>query len=403
MKKLNLAIVSPFPPSKGTLNEYAFHLVKHLNQKPEIENLYILSDEIEEEYPKTINGKEEIIACWKFNSYKNIFKIVKAAKSCKADIVLFNLQFLSFGDKKIPAALGLMIPYVLKLMGVSTVVLLHNITETVDYESAGITKSPIMKKLYSWIGTVLTKILLMSDLVTLTIPKYVEIIQKKYGAQNVTLIPHGSFELPPMPNFDEEPEVPTIMTFGKFGTYKKVENMIEAVLMLRKKLNQPIKLVVAGTDNPNVKGYLNQIRETYNDQPDIVFTGYVEEEDVPGLFKNSTAVVFDYTSTTGSSGVLHQAGSYGKAVVIPQIGDLKELIEDEGYVGAYYETGDVEGMAVAIEQLIVDKEYRKTVAKQNFAAAASLPMEDIVDWYLMHFEYTLRKKNPAFQAAVKVI
>ena len=122
---------------------------------------------------------------------------------------------------------------------------------------------------------------------------------------------------------------------------------------------------------------------------DIHFLGYVAEEDVAKIFKESTVVLFDYTSTTGSSGVLHQAGSFGKAAIIPKIGDLKELVEEEGFIGEYFEPGDVAGMANAIEKLLTDTDHRRSLAQQNYVAAASLPMEDIADWYLLHFQKLL--------------
>jgi len=397
MKKIKVAIVSPYPPSMGTLNEYAFHMVKQMKTKSDISEIMLLTDEIDEEYPAIPHGTDDckvtIKPCWKFNQFGTTFRLLKALKECQADVVLYNIQFLSFGDKKLQAALGLMAPLVSRVMGIPSIVLLHNITEAVDYESAGFTKNPILKAIYSLSGTILTKIILLANLVCLTIPKYVETIEKKYGAKNIALVPHGSFELPPMPDFNKKQDVKTVMTFGKFGTYKKVETMIEAVEKVRQRTGEQIKIVIAGSDNPNVKGYLNDVRDKYAHVPNIRFTGYVKEEDVPGLFIDSTLVVFDYTSTTGSSGVLHQAGSYGKAVVIPQIGDLKELIEEEGYLGSYYEAGNLDQMTDAIERLIVDEEFRIEVAKKNYMASASIPMQDIMDWYLIHFYHLLESKS----------
>lgn len=392
---MKLAIVSPYPPSKGTLNEYAFHLVQNLKLKKEVKEIIILTDTIKEKYPQEQSSghcKITIDPCWTFNSYFNFLKIRGAVKKHKADIVLFNIQFLSFGDSKIAGALGLLAPVYTRLMGTPSVSLLHNITETVDYESAGITKNPILKYIYNAIGTGLTKIILMSNLLTVTMPKYVNILEKKYGAKNVALIPHGSFEVPELPK-EQKHKKKQIMTFGKFGTYKKVEEMIEAVEMVRQRTGEEIDIVIAGTDNPNVKGYLNGVKEKYKHIKDLFFTGYVEEEDVPRIFTESTVVVFPYTSTTGSSGVLHQAGSYGKAVVLPNIGDLKELIEEEGYRGEYFEPNDLDGLAKAIETLVVDNERRKAVGEANYAAAASLPMEDIADWYLLHFESIVKPSN----------
>lgn len=385
---MKLAIVSPYPPSKGTLNEYAFHLVKQFQNKRQLEEIIILTDKIEETYPKEVNDGPvpvKIIPCWDFNAFSTAFMLVKVMKQHKVDCVLFNIQFLSFGDKKVPAAIGLLGPLWSRLNKIPAVTLLHNITETVDYKSAGITDSKVMQWIYSAIGTVLTRVVLCTNRLAVTLPKYVRILNKKYKVNNVRCIPHGTFEQPPVPDYSPKEKL-QVMTFGKFGTYKKVEEMIEAVEIVRKRTGKEIEIVVAGTDNPNVKGYLDSVQKQYEHVPDMRFTGYVEEEDVPTIFGDSTVVVFPYTSTTGSSGVLHQAGSYGKAVVLPNIGDLKELIEEEGYRGAYFTPSDVNGLANAIEKLIVDDAYRTEMAQTNYAAAASLPMSEIADMYLEEFQ-----------------
>jgi len=393
---MKIAIVSPYPPSKTTLNEYAFHLINQFKTKKEVSEIVILSDELPEgqEY-QNVEGEcpVRIRTCWSFNSLKNLFTIRKAIKEEQPDVVLYNVQFLSFGSSKIAATLGLLSPLVSRLSGTPSVTLLHNIVETVDYESAGITKNSLMKWIFNMAGTVMTKIILGSNLVGLTMPKYVNIIEKKYGAKNVALLPHGSFETPPVPSFEIPKGKKQIMTFGKFGTYKKVEKMIEAVELVRERTGEELEIVVAGTDNPNVKGYLENVEKTYSHVPDMRFTGYVEEEDVATIFGDSAVVVFPYTSTTGSSGVLHQAGAYGKAVVMPNIGDLKELIEEEGYAGEFFEPDNVEDMADAIQKLVVDEDHRTKIAEKNYAAAASLPMDDIADWYLMHFETLSKQKR----------
>lgn len=395
MKKLKIALVTPYPPSKGTLNEYAFHLVKHMKENESYEEIIIITDKLPKEDSYTIEEspiKLTFKEVWRFNSLSNFYNIIKTIRSCKPDIVLFNIQFLSFGDKKIPATLGLLTPMLSKLIGFKTVVLLHNIIETVDYASAGITNNPVMRWFYNSVGTVLTKMVLQADLVALTMDKYVNIIKEKYGAQNVALLPHGSFETPKLPDFNKGSDKKQVMTFGKFGTYKKVEKMIEAVELIRERTKEEIEIVIAGTDNPNVKGYLKNVENQYAGVKNIRFTGYVEEADVPKLFTDSTAVVFPYTSTTGSSGVLHQAGSYGKAVALPNIGDLKELIEKEGYVGSFFKSDDVNDMSDSIEKLLFDKDYRLRIAEQNYKAASSLPMSKVVDMYTRHF-YELLKQN----------
>jgi len=387
---LKIGLVTPMPPSKTTLNEYGFHLAKHLSEKDEIAELQLYVEELDEGISyEPGNEKQKFIPCWQFNHNANPFSISKEIKANKPDVVILNLQFLIFGDKKVAAALGLMLPLLEKIKGHKTIVLLHNILEEVDLDEAGITKNPVLQWTYNQIGTFLTKLILQADLVGLTIEKYVDTLKKKYKKDNIVLLPHGTFEIPPEPDYSL-PEGPLkIMTFGKFGTYKKVEVLLDAVKIVREKTDFDIEVVVAGTDNPNVKGYLHGVKSQYADMEQVVFTGYVAEEDIPGIFGESAIVVFPYTSTTGSSGVLHQAGSYGRAVIMTDLGDLASLVEEEGYRGEFFEPEDSNSLANAIIKILENPDYRHELEVANYEAASSLSMEDIADWYLIHIEKLL--------------
>ena len=396
---MKIAIVTAFPPSKVTLTEYGYHLVKHFAQKDEISEIVLITDHTKEEKQldfKTNNCKITVKDSWKFNSYKNVVNIYKAINEEKPDAVLFNLQFMKFGDKKIPAALGLLLPMIFKLKRIPSIVLLHNILEQVDLNSAGFASNKLLQKAYNFIGTTLTRFLLKADLVAVTIGKYVEILNEKYKADNVVLIPHGAFETPPEPSFELPKGPKKVMTFGKFGTYKKVEIMIEAVQEIRKRTSEDIEIVIAGTDSPNTPGYLENVKKQYTHVPNITFTGYVEESDVPVIFDESAVVVFPYTSTTGSSGVLHQAGSYGKAVVLPDLGDLSLLVKDEGYRGEFFNPTSTGSLADAIQEIITKDDYRMALGKNNYKAACSLPMETITDMYIEHFN-TIAAKNAGME------
>ncbi|WP_026933727.1 glycosyltransferase [Christiangramia echinicola] len=392
---MKLALVTAFPPSKVTLNEYGYHLAKNFAQKTEVEELILITDHTEEKKEidfETPNCKVTVKDSWSFNSYKNVFSIYKSLNETKPDAILFNLQFMKFGDKKIPAALGLFLPLIFKLKGIPTIVLLHNILETVDLGNAGFTENKILQKVFNSIGAMLTKVILQADAVALTIGKYVELIKSKYKVENVIQIPHGSFETPPEPNFDLPEGPKKIMSFGKFGTYKKVEILIEAVEKLRKTTDQELEIVIAGTDSPNTPGYLATMMQKYEHVENLTFTGYVAEEDVPTIFRESAVVVFPYTSTTGSSGVLHQAGSYGKAVVMPNLGDLALLVEEEGYTGEFFRPDNVDSLAHSLERIIENDLYRRRLGMINYDAACSLPMETITQMYLEEFKKIEERK-----------
>ncbi|MFZ5878772.1 MAG: glycosyltransferase [Chloroflexota bacterium] len=395
---MHIAMVTTHPPSKGSLNEYGYHFVRFLRLKADmISELTLLVDELPTggEYAlETAAGSVpvKIVPSWKFGALDNALRIRKAAREAHPDIVLFNLQFATFGDKKIPATLGLLAPWLLKRSGFKVAILLHNIMETVDLKSAGFGGNPLIEAVIRLVGNIVTRFLLSVDMVAVTIPKYVEILEGKYGARNVVLAPHGSFEEPSdaVPN-TMPGGAPTVMTFGKFGTYKTVDKLIEAHAMLQPD-HPSLRLVIAGTDSPNAAGYLAGIQQKYAHVTGVEYTGYVAEEDVPRIFGESWVVAFPYTSTTGSSGVLHQAGGFGKAVVLPNLGDLAELVQEEGYDGEFFEPDDAASMADSIRRVIDHPERQLEIGSHNYMAANGLPIDEVVDWYLIHFQEILKKQ-----------
>ena len=398
---MRIAIVTTHPPSKGSLNEYAYHFVRFLKTKVEnVQEIILLLDELPQggEYPSEQNQAQvpvRSVPCWRFNAPDNAIQIRRAVREVNPDIVLFNIQFASFGDGKVSATLGLLTPWLLKLDGRKVVVLLHNIMETVNLKSAGFGNNPVLEAVIRLFGNIITRFILKADWVAVTIPKYVEILESKYGAKNALLAPHGSFEEPT----DAEPNPmpggkPTVMTFGKFGTYKTVDLLVEAHAVLLKK-HPDMRLVIAGTDSPNAAGYLQGVRERYAHVPNVEYTGYVAEEDVPRIFGEAWVVAFPYTSTTGSSGVLHQAGGYGKAVVLPNLGDFAELVLEEGYDAEFFEPTSSTSLAESIAKVIDHPERQQEIGLRNYAAANGLPITEVVDWYLIHFEELLKKQQPS--------
>jgi glycosyltransferase involved in cell wall biosynthesis len=382
---LHVAVVTTFPPSDKTLNEYGLHLVHALASKPEVSELTVLHDDLPEGHAGAIELPEGVraVPAWRFGSVWNTLRLAATLRRERPDVVLFNIQFASFGDGRVAAALGLLSPLVARLLGFRSVVLLHNLVDTVDLEQAGFTRNKTVAAAYMAIGRMLTRLILAADEVAVTIPTYVGILEERYGATNVYLAPHGVFEAA-----TDDVSIPDgprrLLTFGKFGTYKRVETLIAAYRLLLEAGYGDLELVVAGTDAANTPGYLASVAAANRDLPGLSFTGYVAEEDIEETFRRSTLVVFPYTATTGSSGPLHQAGSYGRAAVLPAIGDLLELIHDEGFAGEAFEPDDAMSMAGAVARLLDDDERRDEIARCNAAAAAALPLTDVVDWHVIH-------------------
>ncbi len=381
---LRVAVVTAVPPSTATLTEYGHHLVQHLAAKPEIDDLVVLAED-GAGVPDDVEGVA-YHGAWRFDSPITPLRLLRAVRRHRPDVVLFNAHFTSFGGRKVPAALGLLSPALIRaLTPTKSAVLLHNVVDTVDLDGAGYGSNPIVNRVLIAIGRLLTRAVLCADTVVTTMPAYVDVLRDRYGADNVFLTPHGSFDDPGRAAAEPTEGPHRILAFGKFGTYKRVDELIEAHRLLLAR-GYDVECIVAGTDSPNAPGYLAALETEHRDVPALRFTGYVEEDDVPGLFVGASVVAFPYTATTGSSGPLHQAGTYARAVVAPRIGDFIDLIETEGFAAEAFEPGDPESLAAAITAILDDPDRRREMGERNFAAACSLPLAHVADWHVAHLE-----------------
>jgi glycosyltransferase involved in cell wall biosynthesis len=188
---------------------------------------------------------------------------------------------------------------------------------------------------------------------------------------------------------------------GKFGTYKKLETLLSAFDKLR---DQPdyadYELVIGGTDHPNAQGYMESVAATRRDDAGIVFHGYVAEDDIPEFFGDARASIFDYSATTGSSGVLHQTACYGAVPVFPAIGDFVDVCRDEGLTGANYAPDDAEDMAKAMRRALGDLEAANDMAQSNKVASMDLPLAKVVDFHIERLREAIsRGAEPVPQTA----
>lgn len=384
--KMRVGVVTAFPPGHNSLNEFGWHLVTNLAAKPEVDEVLLFADATDHGAPISVENVSTRV-CWRFNGLANLFTIARAVRRSKPDALLFSIQFATFGDRRLAGGLGLLTPALTKLMGTPTAVILHNLSENVDMKDAGFASNRVVASLLSAAGTLLTKALLRADYVAVTIPRYVEMLRTKYRADNVLLAPHGAFTTVDRPRFDSSADRRDVLAFGKWGTYKTLDVLIAAYRsLLAREGYDDVRIVIAGTDSPNAGGYLATVQNECADLPGVVFTGYVAEDDIAELFESAAVTVFPYTSTTGSSGVLHQAGSYGKAAVIPSIGDFAEVIAEEGFVGEYFEPGDADSLADALATMLDDPQRCRRHGEQNFAAATGIPIDEVLDWHLLHLE-----------------
>jgi glycosyltransferase involved in cell wall biosynthesis len=381
---MNICLVTTFPPSQGGLSEYGLTIAEELRRNPSL-SLTVLADQINPSLTELDGFSVE--RCWAFDDPLSAFRILDALQRLKPDVVWFNLLFSTFGRNPLIAFTGLLTPLLARLSGRYTHVTLHHLMDTVDLKDAGI-RHP---RVYRFAGAVATRILLLSNSVSVLMPGYRKILQDKYGRDNIHLRSHGILtRRPECPDFSlrGNPEH-RILAFGKWGTYKRLELMIDAFRVVNKTLPN-IKLVVGGGNHPQAAGYVESMKKEYASNPAIEFMGYVPEDRLPSLFQSSSVAVMPYSSSTGCSGVAHLACAYGVPIVCADLPDFRQMASGEELAIEFYKPGSAEDLADCLIRFLTDPEKQHAMAGHNFAAALRMTMPTIVQKYLRHFELEQR-------------
>ncbi len=390
---MKICLVTTFPPSTGGLSEYGFHIAQELRRNPFL-SLTVLADEIPSDHVE-IEGFS-VLRCWSFDSPSSVYRLLKTLRQLKPDVVWFNLLFSTFGRNPLVAFSGLMTPLLTRLSGCYTHVTLHHLMDTVELKDAGVRQ----EWLYRTAGALATRVLLLSNSVSVLMPGYRKILNDKYGRDNVHLRSHGILaRCPEVPDFSRRRN-PTILAFGKWGTYKRLELMIEAFSIIAARL-PGAKLVIAGGDHPQAAGYTESVKEQCSGNPQIEFSGYVPEDALPELFQSSSVAVMPYSSSTGCSGVAHLACAYGVPIVSADLADFRQMALNEELAIEFYPPGSAEGLAECLIQLLQNYEKQEIMAAMNFSAGLRMTMPNVVQKYLRHFELQQRTQTLKYVSRIR--
>ncbi|MGB8885443.1 MAG: glycosyltransferase [Candidatus Korobacteraceae bacterium] len=383
---MKICLVTAFPPSRRGLNEYGFHIARELRRDPLL-SLTILADELEE--PAEELHDYDVIRCWRFDSLSNPGRLLSVLYDLKPDVVWFNLLFSTFGNRPVPAFFGLMQPVLSRLSGRYTHVTLHHLMDNINLADSGVR----FPRLYQAAGSAATRMLLMANSISVLLPAYRRTLIDKYRGTNVHFRAHGILGgRPEPPDFSQRgnPEH-HILAFGKWGTYKRLELLIEAFAQLASEMPN-VRLIVAGANHPLAPGYVESVAQEMQGNALIQFTGYVAEDNIAKLFRKASVLVLPYSSATGASGVAHLACEFGVPIISAGIDDFREMADDEGLAVDFYETGNAGSLAAQLNSLLHDPGHLRAMAEQNFSAALRMTMPQIIRQYLRSFDLQQRTR-----------
>jgi len=191
-----------------------------------------------------------------------------------------------------------------------------------------------------------------------------EIIQAyKVSPDRVVTIynPLDPFFLEKIDNKEKKIPYKYFLYLGRFRLHKNLGVLVRAYLKLKERnINVEEKLMLAG-------GTRKELEETFGVMPDspfvndIVFTGYVDKEDMPKLYSGATAFVFPSLNEGFGLPPL-EAMSFGTPSVVSNATSLPEVVGDAGLM---FEPNDDETLVDMLEKIATDTSFREELSKKG--------------------------------------
>lgn len=170
----------------------------------------------------------------------------------------------------------------------------------------------------------------------------------------ITIIPHGHY-IDVYPNKIDKPKAREILklsnescvalSLGRLMPYKGLE---ELIVDFAKVARTNSELLVAGSClSASYREHLIGLAESYStaDVRIKVIAEFIDDDQLQVFFNAADFVVLPFKNIL-NSGSLMLAMSFGKVVVAPDIGSIKEIACEDGWVG--YEVSDTDGLRSAL-------------------------------------------------------
>lgn len=379
---MHLVIVSPFPPAITGIGQYGYHITRAIANTNEFSCITVLAgaNATPTSHPNHL-GKTKLEYCWQPGQLKAPQTIVARVKEINPDLVWFNLGASVFGKSPILNLSGMLTPMLVRRMGYPTVVTLHELVALADLHALN-APGGILAPMGAHL---LTKLASQSDVVCLTMRHYADWLSSR--GVDCMHIPIGAYH---EPELLEEEASQEFLFFTTLAPFKGLEILLKAFENLRVEFPK-IKLTIAGAEHTRFPNYASDLKVNFNSTHNIQWLGQVAEENVIQLFRRAQVVVLPYTASTGSSSVLYQAATWGRAVVASDLNENKRLARENNLQFQFFESGNIESLQNSMRTLISSPDLRKSQAKHNFNSIQRARPTAISHHYMEAFNRAFEK------------
>jgi glycosyltransferase involved in cell wall biosynthesis len=379
---MHLVIVSPFPPSITGIGQYGYHVTRSLANSGLFSRLTILAGAAHEGQHPNHLGLTEVDYCWQPGSLNARQTIMSRVKHLNPDLIWFNLGASIFGKSPISNVSGLLTPMIAGRR-FPTVATLHELVELADLRTLnapGGALAPLGARL-------LTRIATRADVVCLTMRHYAEWLSAR--GVNCAYIPIGAYHEPELLKEEESCE---LLFFTTLAPYKGLELLIEAFTRLRLEFPN-LRLTIAGANHVRFPNYAQELKLNFNGAHGIQWLGQVAEDGVKDLFRRAEIVVLPYAASTGSSSVLYQAATWGRAIVASDLTEIRKMTSENNLRVEFFESNSLESLCNSLRLLLTSSAIRHAQRQHNFHSIQQLRPKATCRRYIQAFNRALEKRQ----------
>jgi glycosyltransferase involved in cell wall biosynthesis len=158
---------------------------------------------------------------------------------------------------------------------------------------------------------------------------------------------------------------------AQFWFHKNHIKLLEALSLLRNKYNTIVSLILVGSKKNNFDNVMKAI-EKLNLERQVKYLGYVPDEDMPYLYKLSTALVMP-TLFESVSMPIWEAFYLGVPVVSSNVCALPEQV---GNAGLLFDPFNIEDIAEKIYKIWIDENLRTELVQKGYNRIKDLTLEN---------------------------
>lgn len=357
--KIKVLMIDSWVEKNG--NYYALHLCKALKKAGIDISLIVIEDYVHNgtiDYPLLPLGPSRTKSVSKFkkifkysNYLLNIYKLIQREKY---DVIHFQY----FRRLRMESLYFLM----LKLMGIKLAHTVHDVTPLNNSKLDHYFSLLVYKK---------ADILFVhsnSNKTDLT-------QQIKLNEEKIKVVPHGDFDTFIPDRIIAKSEAReffglsdvqnVILFFGAIKEYKGLDILSKSIPIASSKINN-LALIIAGeAGDAETRQIVLKCKDILSKLPNevkvVVHEKYIPDAEVAKYFIASDVVVLPYRGIS-HSGVLHIAYSFGRPVIVSDVGDFKESVE-EGKSGFVLSSNSAENLSEKVIQAFSDKQNLEKMGK----------------------------------------